>query len=813
MTPAAQRDGSFRLAWLVFWVSAAVLGFEIVLMRLLLVSSWNHFAFVVISVVLLGFGASGTALTVARAWVLPRSHGLVFVLSLLTAGTMPICAVLAQHVPIEARFVPALLAEHAARWVLYWAILTIPFFFGAAGIGLALMSAKGRIAGIYASNLLGSGAGALLAPVLMTVAPPQWLPLLLAGPAVVGGLSLAPRRASVRYTAWTVLFVAVTAFLVLDPPHLRLDSSKYAAQIQQWAPPFTPQRIAHAYGPRATVEVYRSEAIHDLPFLGLGEPPPPISAIVIDGHRAGSVLNVASAAEASVVERTLMAAPYAFAPDQPRVALLGEIGGSNAWLAVRRGAASIDVVQPYPAVFEVLRGPLREDGGAVLAHPLVHPICAEPRHFIEHTPNQYDLIQVVALESSAAGSGGVAGLGQDFLMTEQGITACLETLRGDGLLFACRGIQTPPRDNLKVLATLIRALAGIGVTEPDRHIVIVRDFLAVCTIVKVSPWTSDEIDRLRELCRRRQLTPVWFQGIRDDELNQPDALESPPDGVGDWYHYAARNLFSSNADRFIDDWKFDIRPATDDRPFFYDYFKLRSLRALKDAYGELWLTRTELAFLFIMAAAIIVSVVGAALILAPLAVLRGSGLGSRRFATLSYFAAIGLAYLLLEMTLLSALTRAIGDPVLSAAVTIAGFLIFSGAGSLTAQRLTPASRRTVARLFALLLVICGLMVLVLNPLASLIGGFPEPLRLLLAPLAIAPLGYLMGFPMPLALAQLERAAPSVIPWAWGINGFASVVATPLAMMIGMTWGFTWAGIAAIGLYGAAALVFTKLSRR
>ncbi len=170
-------------------------------------------------------------------------------------------------------------------------------------------------------------------------------------------------------------------------------------------------------------------------------------------------------------------------------------------------------------------------------------------------------------------------------MTEQGITACLKTLRGDGLLFACRGIQTPPRDNLKVLATLIRALAGIGITEPDRHIVIVRDFLAVCTIVKVSPWTSDEIDRLRELCRRRQLTPVWFQGIRDDELNQPDALESPPDGVGDWYHYAARNLFSSNADRFIDDWKFDIRPATDDRPFFSYFMKPGSWEALRKELG------------------------------------------------------------------------------------------------------------------------------------------------------------------------------------------------------------------------------------
>jgi len=91
-----------RLCWLAFWVSAAVLAFQISLMRILLVASWSHFAFLVISVTLLGFGASGTALTLVRRWAMRHRDGTLLALSLLTAVSMPLCTTLAQFVPVEA---------------------------------------------------------------------------------------------------------------------------------------------------------------------------------------------------------------------------------------------------------------------------------------------------------------------------------------------------------------------------------------------------------------------------------------------------------------------------------------------------------------------------------------------------------------------------------------------------------------------------------------------------------------------------------------------------------------------------------------
>jgi hypothetical protein len=177
----------------------------------------------------------------------------------------------------------------------------------------------------------------------------------------------------------------------------------------------------------------------------------------------------------------------------------------------------------------------------------VRVVVAEPRHFVDHASERYDLIQLVTLEGSAAGTGGIGGLGQDHLITVEGISACQRRLTDEGVLFACRGIQTPPRDNVKLLATFVEALRHNAVSVPEQHVVIVRDYLAVCTVVKMSPWTPQQVAWIRKVCAERELTPVWFPGIRLDELNHPDALPQPPGERGDWYYHAAQRLFSPDA--------------------------------------------------------------------------------------------------------------------------------------------------------------------------------------------------------------------------------------------------------------------------
>jgi spermidine synthase len=794
-----------RLLVAVALVSAAVLGFEISLMRLLLVASWHHFAFLVISVALLGFGASGTALVLGRAWALRRGQRLLFGLILGAAVAMPLAAAIAQHVPIEARIVPGALTRQVGCWILYWGVVTVPFFLGAAAVGLALMLAPQRTGAVYGANLIGSAAGALGAPVAMAGLPPELLPLTMGLVAFAGAaVWLTSAR---RAAAFAACVVVVGGWLWLDRPRVRIDPYKYQAYINRMIDQGSVYRNGLRYGPRATVGAYSGEVLHDFPFLSVDRTPPPISVLVADGHLAGSVLNVSSAQEANVVDGALMAFPYAFAGERPRVALLGEAGGANAWLAVRRGASVVHVVQPDANLVALLRRSLGGLGGEVIDRPEVDLQVAEPRHFVEHTDQRFDLVQLVGLEGSAAGSGGVGGLGQDHLVTVQGISACLDRLGPDGVLAVTRGIQTPPRDNIKLLATFVEALRRRGVGSPQDHVLIVRDYLAVCTVVKASPLTPADLVRAEALCRLKQLTPVWLEGVADSRLNQPDELAPAPDGIGDQYHYAARRLFSPEGGEFIDGWAFDVRPPTDDRPFFADFCRLASLGALRQAYGDEWLTQTEVAFLFVLAAIVIVGIAGAAATVAALPLLT-AGVPGGRTATVFYFGCLGLGYLLLEMIWLSRLTFLIGDPVQAAAVTICGFLLFSGLGSLTTQWIRRGRAKVLHGAVVVILVL-GLAGTAMLPLAApLAGAFPGPLRCVLALAAIAPLAFAMGFPMPLGLQRL--AGSRLVPWAWGTNGFASVLAAPLAMALAMTWGYSAATGGAMVVYAVAGLLFLRL---
>jgi hypothetical protein len=794
-------------------ISAAVLAFEISLMRILLIASWHHFAFVVISIALLGFGASGTLLMLLRAALLRHCDRALFVLMLATGLSMPLCAAVAQTVPVEARLLSALLWSQIARWLLFWAVLALPFLLGGSAIGLTIMSAGPRIGAIYASNLIGSGVGAIGAMPAMSFIPPQWLPFLCGALGMTSALLLRSSGFRARTTAVASALVLTSVFFVHWPPTIRADPYKYSSYIGRLQRQDVVHRLAVAYGSRSMVELYRGSVFHDLPFLSAGTPPPLMDALLIDGHWAGSFFRIADAGGARAVDQTLMAFAYDQAAAHPRVLLMGENGGVNIWLAARRGAGSIDVVQPDANVITVLRSRPDKEGASVFRQSGVHVVHAEPRHFVEHCTGRYDLIQIASLEGSAAGSSGMGGLGEDHLATIEGFAACLNRLSPDGVVFVCRGIQTPPRDNLKLLATFIAALRRQGIARPQDHVVIVRDYLGVCTAVKRSPWTDDQIKGVRRVCQTRELTPVWFRGIRTDELNQPDELPSPPDGVGDWYHFAARQLFSAQSRSFIESWAFDIRPPTDDRPYFRDFCRLRSIGALKQAFGEQWVTRAELAFLFVLGAMLIVVPVAAACILLPLLFLRRSPGPRRRggtLATAAYFAFLGLAYLLLEMTLLSRLTTLIGDPVRTAALTIATFLLGSGIGSALAQRWGHASLRAVAIFMAGIVVVGLVQLLVIGAVTRSAGSFPLAGRCLVAVVLVGPLALLMGFPMPLGLTRLEGGEATLLPWAWGVNGFASVLAAPLAAAVGMRWGHRAAAVSALVLYAAAALVFRRI---
>ena len=801
--------------------SCGVIGFEVGLMRVLQYASWYHFAFLVITIALLGFGLSGAILSLWRGYLLRHRHRAIPLLALLTALSIPLMLQAAQLLPVSGRFVPGLAFVQLAWWVGYWVLLTVPFALGATLIGLLLMSAGERLPAVYAANLIGSAAGAVGVTVAMYYADPAWLGYVTG--AVVLSAVVRPGRPGTSVGLVSAGLLAGLLMVMLGSPSIRMDEDKYLAYVNRLVEGGQAGRLAGDRGPSGVVEVFSSDTFHDMAFITDERVPPAMASIVIDGHRAGSLLKIDDADQADALDGTLMSLPYALVPANPRVLLLDEAGGGNIWLARRNGAESVDVAQSNRVLTDLLAGPLRDEGGAVFNLPEVSLHSMEPRAFVEGSKETYDLIQLAGLESWSAAAGGLEGLNQDHLMTVEGMAASLRRLSPDGILHVSRGIQLPPRDNAKIAATVVAALEQAGFARSARparsarsasgaHLVMVRDFLGVCTMVRPRPWRDDEIRRLRDGLAARNLTPVYFDGITEGELNRPDTLPGPPGEAGDYLYHAVLALLSPDpgaTGRFFESWPFDVGPATDDRPFFGNFGKLGALPEFRNVYGTGWLLRSELAFLFVLAAAAMAAVAGAILILAPFAFRSDIRKAKGRTAAAAYFFAIGLAYLVLEIAFLSGFQRLLGDPVIGGAATVGGFLLCSGLGSLAANRIASLPGVSLARL-ALVPAVMAIPVFTALILLTLYGGaWPLPLRLTAVLVLIAPLAFAMGLPFPLGLKWFGKRSAALVPWAWGVNGCASVLASPLAMIIAMQWGFVLTVAAAATCYALAGIVAAK----
>lgn len=843
--PAARSIFPPPLLLCVALTSAALIAYEIVLMRRLLVERWHHFGFLVISLALLGFGASGTLLALLERRVRRRPQGWMYGLALALLAALLASPRLGAAVPITVRFIPQELAAQAGWWALYAAGALAPFLCGAALLGVSLMTAGRAVGRVYAANLLGSAAGAAGGVLVLSRYPIEaglWPSLALAaGAALCAGAAdvgagrpgrdrshaaapaneAAPSGTLRRRQRWArvgaVLALGASGAVIegARPLHPAYDEHKYGAYLRRLTGQGSARRVDAAFDPHGAVELYESELFHDLLFAAPGVPPPPLLSVVIDGDAAGSVLRIESAEQAAVMDDTLMALPYGLLRPRPRVLLLGEIGGANVWLARRRGAEHVTVVQPNAALLDLLR----RHAPALLSGADVSAVASEPRRYIdtERKSPGHDLVQIAALEGLGVGAAGMRGLAEDHLATVEGIAACLGKLRSGGVLAVCRGVQFPERENIRLLATMAEAIEALGGRSPGAHIIQVRDYLGVCTMALRSPLSDAQRDALRAALRERNLTPVWFDGIRPDEVNQPDVLPGPPgDGV-DWLHYAALEILAdpnpvrrlARRETFYADWMLNVRPARDDRPFFWDFFKPRGVAELRRVYGDLWLTRAELGRLFLYASLALAAASAALLILLPLAVRRvvaaregDGGESARRFGSVAawravtYFAAIGLGFMGIEMALISRATAAVGDPVLASAAVIAGVLLLSGLGSLTADRVFAARPWAAPLLVAVLSVfVCA----VAYP--SRFAGDSS----VLAVIAGVVLAYLMGAPMPVGLRRLDQAAPSLTPWAWGVNGVCSVIATSGAIVVAMAWGYRAVLVVAAGCYLAAAV--------
>jgi len=798
-------------------ISAAALAYEILLMRLFSISLWHHCAYMMISLALLGYAASGALLTAAHGAVQSRFTPLF---SAAAAG-FGVCAIgcfkLAQLVPFnplellwDPRQAPYLLAIYL--------LLALPFVCAGACICMTFARWRGMPSRIYGADILGAGAGSLgIVALLFVLAPQDALKAIGALGAAAASMAWLECGGSRRW-ALAPLALAIAAWL-LPGAWIEPTLSPYKQQAQTLRIPGA-RVVEQRFGPLGMVSVVESPRIplRHAPGLSLNasvEPPPQL-AVFVDGDGLSALTRFDGRRESlAYLDQVTSALPYHLSR-HPHVLVLGAGAGADVLQALYHGASRVDAVEVNPQVVDLVRrrfadyagGLYPDDAGSATSRTAspVHVHVAEARGFVAASTQRYDVIQVALLDSFSASSAGLHALSENYLYTVEALQDAIAHLEPGGLLAISRWVSLPPRDALKLFDAAVTALRRSGVSDPASRLVLVRSWQTSTMLVRNGAFGADDVTAIRTFCAQRWFDVAFHPGMLREEANRYNLVERP-----DLYD-GATALLGPGREAFLRDYKFDVSAATDDQPHFFHFFKWRSLPELLSLKEQGSLPLLEWGYPVLVATLVQSVLASLLLIAAPVAWVtrrgrrpqeRGPGAGSR-LRVLVYFMSIGFAFMFIEIAFIQKFVLFLSHPLRAVAVVLFSFLLFAGIGSTVSRRLGAGAGFPIAIVALAIALSAALCLAVLPWLFRHAMRLPDAARIAISAALIAPLAFFMGTPFPSGLATVEAGDPWLVPWAWAINGCASVIGAVLATLLAIHLGFTAVVIAAVFLYGVAA---------
>jgi len=779
---------------LIFLTSLATLAFEVLLTRVFSVTLWYHFAFMVVSIAMLGFAASGSLLALFPGL---RRLDRIGWYTLALAVALPVGSILANTVSFD----PVRLAwewTELLHIVLIYLFLSLPFFCTGVVITTAFSAASDRAGLLYGADLIGAGIGSLAILPLMGLVPPEQAVLLLS--LLVAAAAVLPGGRVLRATAG-LLAAAVIALLLLQPDFIRPRISPYKGLEAALRYPGAEHLRTHLT-PFARIDTFRSPAVRYAPGLSLRylERLPEQIGISIDGGEVNAVTRAAEPAALAFLDALPAALPYAVGPRR-EVLTLDPLGGLPVLLARRNGAERVATVESTPALQRVIREDFSGFSGDIYGS---ESRTGLGRSWLAGEVRRFDLIDITHQGSQPSG---VFGIGEDYRLTVEAFREYLEHLTDSGLLAVNLFIIPPPRTELRIVATLAAALEEMGVQEAGAHLAAIRSWGTITLIAKRTPLTKDEIAAVRSFGREHRFDLAWLPGASAAESNRYVQTRDT-----DYFRAFRAILSPAERDRFLADYLFDVRPVRDEAPFFSLFLRLDKLAEIYRTMGSKWQFFLEEGYLLPV---LFVQVLVISLVLVCLPLLAGRDAAKGResrtgTSLLPYFALLGLAYMLVEVALIQKLILPLEQPPVAVAAVLAALLVSSGCGSLLGQRFPRLERPATLLGLALLILLCAGA---LPWLITISQPWPLPLRSLFFCLLVTLPGFFMGIPFPAGLRLLGRSAPGLIPWAWAVNGTVSVLAPLLAVMVAMATGFRGVLVLGAVAYFLAFIIFGREVRR
>jgi hypothetical protein len=508
---------------------------------------------------------------------------------------------------------------------------------------------------------------------------------------------------------------------------------------------------------------------------------------------------------------TTMALPYHIR-HPTKLLVVGAGGGSDVLLGLRHHTPEIMALEVNRQIAALLLKDFAEFSGHLYSRPEVKLEVREARQFLHSTEEEFDLIQLSLLGSYVTSAGGLHSATESYLYTTEAFELYLSRLTEFGMLAITRWLKLPPRDSLRIVATALSALRNARIShQPEKHLLFIRSWKTSTILVSKTPFTSSEITLATKFCDDRSFDLAYYAGMDAERANRYDIQESP------YYFIGARNLSGPKAESFLERYIFDVSSTTDDRPFFSQFFRWDKTPDLIKHLQREWLPMVELGYVFILATLVQAVLASAVLILLPLVFVRWVHRGSSQagsvpratdvLGTLVFFGAVGVGFMFLEMALLPRYTLLLSHPVYSAAVVLSTVLIFAGCGSLSVRRFEAIGPWFLWIPVAVIFLWVGFDAMAGDRLFESAMSWSLGGRLALAALLLAPLSFFLGWPFPSGLRVMARRSPSLVPWAWGINGCASVIGAVLGKCLAVSIGFRMLMFTACALYCLAIAIF------
>jgi len=765
---------------LLFFVSAATLAFQIVLTRLFALAQGTHLAFMAVSLALLGGGAAGTWLSLHPPSV-ERLRPLLLVTTMLFALTLPLAYLTVNYVPFDAY---RLSWERVQLgWLaLYYLALTVPFFFSGLTTSAVLIAQPASVGSLYAANLLGSAVGAPLALLsLATLGGPGTV----LGCALLGWLGILAFCGNARQLIPAGLVALILAGLALNPPALfQIRLTPYKALSQALLYPGS-EVIISRWNAFSRVDVVRSAGIRSAPGLSFAYagPLPEQLGVTVDGD---NLTPITLPGQVDFTAHLPSALAFVLRPGAD--VLIIEPGGGLAVLtALQQGARSVTVVQSNPTIAHILKVDLAAQNGHLYDDPRVTLVIDEPRSFMRRTDRRFDLIWLPLTDSFRPVTAGTYALNEEYRYTVEAFVDALAHLTPQGILIAERWLQWPPSESLRLWAIAVTAVRQTAITPDMGNLFAIHSMQTSLIGIAAAPLSPQELRQVRDFAATRQFDLIWLPDIRPEEANRYSIM---PDAA--YYRTFATLIPADNPAQFYAEYPFAVAPPTDDRPYFFHFFKWQQLPEILASLGKTWQPFGGSGYLVLFVLLALVILLSTALIVLPL--VKRHAIRRRSFSLLVYFSMLGLGFIGVEIPLLQRFILYLGQPAYAFAATVSALLLWAGVGSRYLSNRLPL-RVTLLLIVMLILGYSHFLPVLFRVSLSLPWGG----RALVTTLVLAPLGLLMGVPFPAGLRRIGQTAPHLTPWAWAVNGCASVIGAVLAALMALNWGFS----AVLGMAAAA----------